>query len=213
MDRIITIGRQFGSGGHESGKRLAEKLGIPFYDKEILTLTAEKTHFAESYLEIIDEKRPSFLSMGMGTGAMNDSFVNYFYHLSPNDQAFLEIGKVMKDLAKQGPCVITGRCADYVLKEFNPINFFISAKLEERVSRKMALEEHGEMTADDMEKIITSADRNRSKYYEYYTHEKWGEASHYHMCIDTSSVGVDGAVKLMKLFVEEFGKKNIMPDM
>lgn len=102
MDRIITIGRQFGSGGHESGKRLAEKLGIPFYDKEILTLTAEKTHFAESYLEIIDEKRPSFLSMGMGTGAMNDSFVNYFYHLSPNDQAFLEIGKVMKDLAKQG---------------------------------------------------------------------------------------------------------------
>ncbi len=63
-----------------------------------------------------------------------------------------------------------------------------------------------------MEKIITSADRNRSKYYEYYTHEKWGEASHYHMCIDTSSVGVDGAVKLMKLFVEEFGKKNIMPD-
>lgn len=212
MNRIITIGRQFGSGGHESGKRLAEKLKIPFYDKNILTLTAEKSHFAESYLEIIDEKRPSLVSLGMGASALSDSFVNHYYHLSPNDQAFLEIGKVMRELAQKGPCVITGRCADYVLKEFNPINFFISAKMEDRINRKIALEEHSDIDAEQMEKIITATDKNRSKYYEYYTHQKWGEASNYHMCIDTSSVGVDGAVELMLLFVDEFGKKNIMPD-
>ena len=213
MNRIITIGRQFGSGGHESGKRLAQKLKIPFYDKSILTITAEKSLFSETYLQTIDEKRPSLVSLGVGATPMSDSFVNYFYHLSPNDQAFLEIGKVMKDIAQKGPCVIIGRCADYVLKEFNPINFFICADLEDRIKRKLALEEHSETSAEQMEKIINAADKNRSKYYEYYTHQRWGEAPNYHMCIDTSSVGVDGAVELMSLFVDEFGKKNIMPDM
>jgi len=220
MDRIITIGRQFGSGGHESGKRLAEKLGIPFYDKEILTLAAENSHFAESYLKKIDEQRPNFLSMGMGgitagsaLSATSESFVNHFYHLSPNDQAFLEIGKVMKELASQGPCVIAGRCADYVLRDFNPIKFFLTAELEDRIKRKIALEEHAHLDLEQMGKLINTTDRNRSKYYEYYTHEKWGMAANYHLCINTSSVGVDGAVELMYLFLEEFGKKTLMPDM
>ena len=207
MDRIITIGRQFGSGGHESGKRLAEKLGIPFYDKEILTLTAEKSHFAESYLEKIDERRPGILSMGIGASGAG------FYSLSPNDQAFLAMGKAMKELAEKGPCVIIGRCAGYVLRDFSPINFFISAKLEDRIQRKLALGAHPDYDVDQMEKLICTTDKNRSKYFEYYTHSKWGDASSYHMCIDTSNVGVDGAVDLMCMFIEQFGKKNIMPDM
>lgn len=219
MNKIITIGRQFGSGGHEAGKRLADKLGIPLYDKEILTMTAENSHFAESFLKKIDETRPSFLNLGMGgmaagtaLAATNEAFVNQFYSLSPNDQAFLEMSKVLKNIAAKGPCIIIGRCADYILKEFEPVNFFLCADLDQRVRRKMALDEHSGVTEEEMTKLVETTDKNRAKFYEYYSHDRWGEASHYHMCIDTGKVGVDGAVRLMCLYIEEFGKKNIMPD-
>ena len=219
MDRVITIGRQYGSGGHEAGKRLAEKLGIPFYDKNILTLTAENSHFSESYLNTIDEKKPNLLSLGIGgisagsaLSVISEGFVDSYYHLSQNDRAFLAISKVMKEVASKGPCVVIGRCSDYVLKDFNPINFFLTAQLEDRIDRKLALEEHSGIKNSEMEKIILSVDKNRAKFYEYYSHEKWGDAANYHMCIDTSFVGVDGAVELMCLFVQEYGKNNLMPD-
>jgi len=220
MNKIITIGRQFGSGGHEAGKRLAEKLGIPLYDKELLKLTAENSHFAESFLDKIDETRPSLLNLGMGGVSVGtalagngEGFVNPFYSLSPNDQAFLEMSKMMRAVAAEGPCIVIGRCADYVLKEFDPVNFFLCADLSQRIRRKMALKENGDVTEDQMAKLIESTDRNRAKFYEYYSHARWGEASHYHMCIDTGKVGVDGAVELMCLYLEEFGGKNLMPDM
>ena len=121
MGRVITIGRQFGSGGHEVGLRLAKRLGIPFYDKELLSLTAQNSRFAESYLAKMDEQKPSFLNLGSSgvipgeTSAQ--SAMNQFYHLSPNDQIFIATSKVMHSLAEQGPCVIVGRCADYILRE------------------------------------------------------------------------------------------------
>ena len=92
------------------------------------------------------------------------------------------------------------------------MNFFISAKLEDRIARKLALDDHKDMDAKSMEKLIKQTDKNRSKYYEYYSHKVWGDARNYHLCIDTSVVGVDGAVEIIMKFVEEFRKKNIMPD-
>lgn len=219
MGRVITIGRQFGSGGHEVGLRLAKRLGIPFYDKELLTLTSENSRFAESYLKKMDEQKPSFLNVGStsivsgaGVSSSAETSMNQFYHLSPNDQIFLAQSKVMHDLAAKGPCVIVGRCADYVLRDFDPVNFFVYADLKDRVERKLALEEHIGMNAQAMEKLIKSTDKNRSKFYEYYSHTVWGDAKNYHLCIDTSSVGVDGAVEIMMKFIEEFRKKNILPD-
>jgi cytidylate kinase len=219
MPRVITIGRQFGSGGHEVGSRLAKKMGIPFYDKEILRLTAKNSRFAESYLEKMDEQKPSFLNVGSaglmsgagGTSSAQGALAQ-FYNLSPNDQIFLETSKVMNSLAEKGPCVIVGRCADYILRELDPINFFICADIQDRVARKLALDEHSDMTEQEMEKLIRQTDKSRSKYYEYYSHEIWGAADNYHMCINTSVVGVDGAVEIIMKFVEEFRKKNLMPD-
>lgn len=219
MPRVITIGRQFGSGGHEVGSRLAKKMGIPFYDKEILSLTAKNSRFAESYLEKMDEQKPSFLNVGSaglmsGAGGTSSAqgAITQFYNLSPNDQIFLETSKVMNALAEKGPCVIVGRCADYILRDLDPVNFFICADIKDRVARKLALDEHSEMTEQEMEKLIRQTDKSRSKYYEYYSHEVWGSADNYHMCINTSVVGVDGAVEIIMKFVEEFRKKNLMPD-
>ena len=219
MPNVITIGRQFGSGGHEVGSRLAKKMGIPFYDKEILTLTAKNSRFAESYLEKMDEQKPSFLNIGSaglmagaGGSSSTQGAMTQFYNLSPNDQIFLETSKVMHSLAEKGPCVIVGRCSDYILRDMDPVNFFICADLQDRIARKLALEENSEATEQSMEKLILQTDKSRSKYYEYYSHEVWGAAENYHMCINTSVVGVDGAVAIIMKFIEEFRKKNLMPD-
>ena len=193
-----------------------EGLGSPFYDKELLSLTAQNSRFAESYLAKMDEQKPSFLNLGSSGvipgGSSAQSAMNQFYHLSPNDQIFIETSKVMHSLAEQGPCVIVGRCADYILRDVDPVNFFICADLKDRVARKLALEENKGMTEQAMEKLILQTDKNRGKFYEYYSHEVWGAAKNYHLCIDTSVVGVDGAVEIIMKFVEEFRKKNLMPD-
>ncbi len=219
MGRVITIGRQFGSGGHEVGLRLAKRLGIPFYDKELLSLTAKNSRFAESYLEKMDEQKPSFLNIGSaglisgaGLSSHAENAMNQFYHLSPNDQIFLATSKVMHSLAEKGPCVIVGRCADYILRDIEPVNFFIYADMQDRIARKIALDDHQHLNEQEMEKLIRQTDKTRGKYYEYYSHEVWGAAKNYHLCIDTSVVGVDGAVEIIMKFIEEFRRKNIMPD-
>jgi cytidylate kinase len=219
MGRVITIGRQFGSGGHEVGLRLAKRLGIPFYDKELLSLTAQNSRFAESYLEKMDEQKPSFLNIGSaglisgaGLSSHAENAMNQFYHLSPNDQIFLATSKVMHSLAEKGPCVIVGRCADYILRDIEPVNFFIYADMQDRIARKIALDDHQHLNEQEMEKLIRQTDKTRGKYYEYYSHEVWGAAKNYHLCIDTSVVGVDGAVEIIMKFIEEFRRKNIMPD-
>lgn len=219
MNHVITIGRQFGSGGHEVGLRLSKRLGIPFYDKELLTLTAENSRFAESYLTKMDEQKPSLLNMGMtslipgaGVATSREVVMNQFYSLSPTDQVFLEKSKVIQALAQKGPCVIIGRCADYILRDCDTIDFFIHADIEDRISRKLALEEHSDNDRAKMEKIIRNTDKSRSKYYEYYTHQKWGDADNYDLSVNTSSVGIDGAVEVILKFIEEFRKKTIMPD-
>lgn len=220
MQKVITIGREFGSGGHEVGLRLAKRLDIPFYDKELITLTAENSRFAESYLVKMDEQRPSFLNMGSagmlpgagGTSAVHGT-MNSFYNLSPNDQIFLETSKVMHQLAEKGPCVIVGRCADYILRDIDPVNFFICADIKDRIARKLALDEHAAKDEQAMEKLIRQTDKARKRYYTYYSHEVWGAAKNYHLCINTSVVGVDGAVEIIMKFVEEFRRKNLMPDL
>lgn len=212
MNFVITIGRQFGSGGHEVGFRLAKKLGIPFYDKELLKITAENSNFAESFLEKVDEQKPKFMSFGgVGVSASSMGLGNY-YNLSANDRVFVETGKTMHSLVEKGPCVIVGRCADYVLRDVPTVDVFISADLKDRVARKVALEKNGGISEEEMEKLILSTDKNRAKYYEYYSHEKWGDSAHYDLCINTSYVGVDGAVEVIENYLSKFGHKGVLPN-
>lgn len=209
MDKIITISRQYGSGGHEVGKRLAGKLGISFFDGELLSIAAKNSRFAESYLKKLDEKKPNFFNFGSISAF---PVISNISSVSPNDEVFLLILKTIKDVASKGPCVIVGHCADYILKDLDPVNIFINADLEDRIQRKLALEDNSSMTREEMEKRVISKEKSRAKFHEFYSHEKWGDASLYDLCINTSLVGVDGAVDLIIDFIDSFGKKSILPD-
>ncbi len=195
MNRIITISRQFGSGGHEIAKRLAERLKLPFYDKDILRIVEEKTHYSEEYLRENEEQVPSLLN-----GPFYGSGHTSFYPQVSTDKVFFSISHVLKDIAEKGPCIIVGRCSDYVLHDFNPLNFFIYASMESKIERKLSLlRENDEpmISADEMKKQVRYVDKQRAKYYEFYTDQKWGQPANYHLCINTSSLSIDQAVEIL----------------
>ncbi len=148
--KIITIGREFGSGGHEIGMKLAEMLGIPFYDKEILKKVAEKGNLHEGFLESHEEKAPQFLAT-----SLERTMIDTYYQPSLSDTIFLEQSKVIKEIAEEGPCVIVGRCADYVLREMDTFNVFVCASMAHKISRKHAVApEKADYTDAQMEKYI-----------------------------------------------------------
>ncbi|MDD4082354.1 MAG: cytidylate kinase-like family protein [Sphaerochaetaceae bacterium] len=223
-NKIIAIGREFGSGGREIGVRVAKRLGIKFYDKELLHLTAEQSRFSEKNLENFEEKRPSFLSSSSVPlfGSVMRSSVDIFpsfYQLSTNDQIFIDQSNCIKQIADDKGCVIVGRCAGYVLSD-NPdlVNVFICANLEDRINRKLALQkeecEKGkkELSYKEMEKLAKYIDKERSRYYEYYTHERWGDSRNYDLSINASSVGIDGAVELILCYIKNEGASLLLPD-
>jgi len=191
---IFTIGRQYGSGGRLIGKKLAEELGIPFYDKELLTMAAKDSGFCEEIFETHDERpTSSFLySLVMG-GYGSDS-------MPLNHKLFLAQFETIKKLAKQGSCVIIGRCADYALEGMpNVVNVFIHADMESRVKR--VVEEYGE-DAKQAVSLINKTDKKRANYYNYYSDKKWGAMDTYNLSIDSGKIGIDNAVKLIKDYAE-----------
>ena len=191
-DTIFTIGRQYGSGGRLIGKKLAEDLGIPFYDKELLTIAAKESGFCQEIFETHDEKpTSSFLySLVMG-GYGSDS-------MPLNPKLFLAQFETIKKIAKQGPCVIIGRCADYALEEMdNVVNVFIHADMESRVKR--VIEEYGDAPKKAQD-IISKTDKKRANYYNYYSDKKWGASETYNISIDSGKIGIDNCVELIKAF-------------
>ena len=195
---IYTIGRQYGSGGRIIGKKLADDLGIPFYDKELLTIAAKESGFCEEIFETHDEKpTSSFLySLVMG-GYGSDS-------MPLNHKLFLAQFETIKKIAKQGPCVIIGRCADYALEEMdNVVNVFVHASMEERIKR--VVEEYGD-DPKKAEDIINKTDKKRANYYNYYSDKKWGVASTYNLSIDSGKIGIEKSVELIKEFAKMAGK-------
>ncbi len=194
---IITIGRQYGSGGREIGTKLAEKLGVPYYDKELIALVAEKSDICMETLQQLDEKGPTrvihtpvYHGMTLATG------LHSIYNMPISDRVFVAQLNVIKDLAAKGPCVIVGRCADYVLRQ-NPncLNVFVHASMEFRAARKKELEEQiKERTIQD---YIRKIDKSRAKYYNYYTSKKWGDTASYHMTMDSGVLGIDTAAQLL----------------
>lgn len=210
MDKkiIVTIGREFGSGGHEVGKRLANSLGIDFYDHEIISLAVQKTGFHEDYVTTNDEKAPDF-----ATGALFSGID--FYQPSPYDRIQAEEYKLIKEIAAKGSCVIVGRAADYVLRDTQHLSIFLFAPLEDRVKRKMALltpEQACGINAAKMEKIVKQTDKQRRRYYEYYTDQKWGARDSHDLLINTSRSGIDGAVKIIETYIKVCCVSGIMPD-
>ena len=182
---IITIARQYGSGGHDIGEKLAEELKIPFYDKELLERAAKDSGFCQEIFENYDEKPTnSFLySLVMDTYSMGHSTAA-FAEMPLNHKIFLAQFNAIKDIAKEGPCVIVGRCADYALADFpNVVNVYLYADMQSRIARIARRHDVTDAKAKD---LIQKTDKGRASYYNYYTNKKWGEATGYDLCLNTA---------------------------
>lgn len=198
---IITIGRQFGSGGRMIGQKLAAKLNIPFYDKELITLAAQKTGLSPEVFEQADEKAASgFLySSLLGTYPLGLQ-LGYNYNMPINDKLFLAQSSIIKEAAAAGSCVIIGRCANYVLKDDpNCVSLFIHAPIKVRINR--ALEEY-QMPAARIEETIEKIDKRRAAYYNYYADTRWGKIDTYQFSMDSSVLGIEGTADLIAALVD-----------
>ena len=191
--KVITISREFGSGGRLIGKRLAEKLGVPYYDKELLDRIAEESGFSKEMIEGAEKKaKNSFLyslASAIGTGEAGPET------LSLNERFFLAQFETIRKIAEEGSCVIVGRCADYILRGVpQAVNVFIYAEEEDKITR--AVEEYG-IPEKDVRKVMRDTDKARANYYAYHTGRRWGDYLNFNLCIDSGYLEIDDIVDLI----------------
>jgi cytidylate kinase len=200
-DYVITVGRQLGSGGRIIGENLAGQLGIAFYDKELIKIASQESGLGKEYFEQADEKKSYSIFGGLfglrGTLA-DEPFSHYYLN---NETLFKIQSDVIRDLAEKGPCLFVGRCADYVLKE-NPrcVNVFISADMNDRIKRVAEVQN---ISAEKARDFIEKADKQRAGYYNYFSDKVWGAAASYHLCVNSSVLGIDETVNLLRHFAEK----------
>lgn len=190
-NRIITISREFGSGGRTIGRKTAEKLGIPCYDYELIEKIAEESGLAKEYIE---EKGEHASRGNWFSSAFSD---RDFYGHSNQDYLWSVQRKVIKNLAKEGLCVIVGRCADHILKNdenADCLTVFIHSDMEKRAKR--IVEQYGER-ADSPEKRLKDKDKRRAAYYQFYTDKKWGSMQNYHIALDSGVLGIEKCVEIL----------------
>jgi len=202
---VITIARQYGSGGKTIGKKLAENLGIKAYSREILKMASEDSGINETMFNQVDERlknTPLFRIMRKYKGELippeGEDFLS-------NQNLFNYQAKIIKDLAEDGPCVIIGRCGDYVLRYFpNVVRTFIYASPE--YNRRQIIE-RGAYSGKDIDRYIQKTDKERSDYYHYYTGQEWTDARNYALCINSEKLGDEGCVETIKRYIRvRFGE-------
>ncbi len=199
---IITISREFGSGGREIGEKLAMELGIPYYDKAIIDKTAKETGFCAEFIEKEEQKVTSSLLFNLATNTYTFGNMMSTYGQSLSDQVFQAESKVIRDLASEGSCVIVGRCADYILKnQFPCFNIFICADFEKRCER--AVEKYG-VNKDNVNDIVKKTDKARIRHNQFYGSQDWGDARNYDVTINSGTVGIDNAVQMLKAVIENY---------
>lgn len=199
MNKIITVGRQFGSGGRELGRRLAEELGYQYFDKEIITEIANQTSMAEGYVQQIIEHTPKTLfpiTVGHSL-AFSDN-----YYMKQVQSVYKAQSDIINDLACKSNCVIIGRCADYILRDANPFRLFVYASMESRIRRCFdKADEKEAYTEKEIKNKIREIDKNRAKYYEFYTGREWGNVENYDLCINTSDKTIKELVPCIAKFI------------
>jgi len=199
MRKIITIGREFGSGGRELGRRLAEELGIAYYDQEIVTEISKRTDPSEQYVQRIMESRPvvSFpIHVGMSFHPVSSANMDQSYAI------YREQCNILKEMAEASDCVIVGRCADYILREMNPFRIFVYADMDSKVKRcRMKAPENEKFTDKELRRHIQEIDKNRAQYYSYYTDRQWGDKLNYDLCVNTTNASIKDIVPyIAKMF-------------
>ena len=194
---VITLGREFGSGGRELGRRLADHLQIAYYDKEILSEIAKRTQLTEEYVHNVVEHHPyPLLPITIGHSLYPDMTFQI------QQSVYVEQSNIIKEMAAASDCIIVGRCADYILRDIKPFRIFVYADMESRISRCHQRAPEGEHLSDkEMRQMIQKVDKGRAKYYEFYTGEKWGDKSSYDLCINTSNVVIKELVPHLAAFL------------
>lgn len=189
---VITVGREHGSGGHMVARKLAELLGIPCYDKEMITLAAKKSGLSEDIIKMHEQKKTSSFLYSLQMSVQT---------LPISDMVYIAQSNIIRDLAKTESCVIVGRCADYILKDFeNCFNIFVYEPFEHRMNR---VRDHYGCEEKNLERYITRKDRERADYYQFNTHMKWGDYKNYDLLLN-SEPGIDATARIAQLAVKEF---------
>ncbi len=198
---IITIGRQYGSGGREIGRKLALRLGIPFYDRELISRAAKKSGFSEDLFEQLDKRATNSLLYSLtmfGSTGLNG--------MSLTDQLFLAQANIIREIADSGPAVLVGRCADHVLREYeNRFDFFITGSADDRLQRIQTHDDY-ELSGKSPRAALEKMDKQRSTYYNYYTGKVWGKSDHYDLCINAGRLGVENSIEVILAYVNALKK-------
>ena len=208
MKKVITIGRQYGSGGHDIGELVAQKLGYTFYDKKLVEIAAKNSNISDEAIESIDEKATSSLLYSLVSGSYSIRGMNGpLYSVMPlNDRRFIAQSDVIKNVAAKENSVIVGRCADYVLedaKDIELINIFIYSPMEERIKRISKIFDLTEKQAKDK---IQKSDKQRKTYYSYYSNRDWGKMSNYDLCINSAKSGIEKTADMIVEFIRSIDK-------
>ena len=198
---VITISRQYGSGGKAIAQALSQKLGIPYYDSELVNRAAEKSGFPPDLFKNADHNAMNSLLFSL---AMNSTPVQLERPLG--EQVFLIQSNILKEVAQEGPCILLGRCANYVLRDRPDLfSVFLRAPVEWRIRHATEFYQIDQKTAATQ---VTNQDKRRTNYYNYFTGEKWGRSEHYHMVLDTSRLGIDGTVVLLSAMAEQLASES-----
>lgn len=196
---IINIGRQIGSGGREIAQILAERLGCDFYDRRILNIAARESGFDESVFEQIDEKKGLLRSLfHLHTPFVGDD--NFYTNNMSQESLFKFQSDAIRNAAKSHNCVFVGRCADYILRDYpNAVSVFITADKQQRINR---VAQRRECSNEEAERFINESERERARFYNYYTGKIWGHSQSYDLCISSSALGIEGSCDLIQRYIE-----------
>ena len=204
MNTIITIGRQYGSGGREIAKMVAEKYGIPYYDKGLLTRAAKESGFCEEMLASHDERPTNSFLYNLVMDTYSFGYNSSFVDVPISQKIFLAQFDTIKKIASEGPCVIVGRCADYALSEFdNCVHVFIHSDEEHKIKRIM---ERNQVSEKEAKEMMVKKDKQRQSYYNYYSSKKWGRADTYDLTINSGKLGLQGTVDLITQYIDDVEK-------
>ncbi|MFG6318741.1 MAG: cytidylate kinase-like family protein [Clostridia bacterium] len=202
MNKIITISREFGSGGREIGKRLADELNMAYYDREIIMLLAKETGMTEEYIKNITEK-------GVYPYAFQyaKSFVSYSNMQNKQTEILVVQNKILKQIAEKGDCIIVGRGANTILKDYDPMNIFVYADMESKIKHCRIKRNDEELTDKKLEKKINEIDKNRKNYHQLISNIEWGRKENYHLCINTSGLEIKEIIKPISLYIENWFRR------
>lgn len=199
--KIVTISRQYGSGGRYIGENLAKAMGVPCYDEKLIDMVAKESGFAQSFVAEKGERMTGSLLFNIASSL---SFANNVFltnnGVTLQDEIYFTQNRIIKELADKGPCVIVGRCADYILREREDcLNVFIFADNESKIERA---EKYFNITREEAPAVLKKKDKARANHYKYYTDQEWGMASNYDLCLNSGLIGIEGCVKAIQQVLE-----------